>query len=362
MQLSEKVKNLPSTPGVYLMKDSHGSIIYVGKSKHLKQRVQTYFQNSKNHSPKIRKLVHHIKDFEYRLTDTEFEAFILECHLIKELKPIYNTQMKNPHSYTYIAISKEGANRKIKTTQYPNINDNHLYFGPYTSKSIVEKAIQGLKECFKIDCNHASKKGSPCLNYSLGLCMGICLGGSAVEKYNTLIDQIITLLNGSDRSLLLEMEKKMANASECFNFERAAKYRDWINAINSLINKEKVIEFTMENKNIAIIEYLNEDSFKLFLIKGKEILYHTKYYLKNENIEHLSAMIKENILTYFHIKTPYSTKEISKDEIDEAQIIYRYLKSSLCNYIFIPDNWLTPKNITKIDKKLSKLLSNQNHY
>ena len=106
MNLTEKVKNLPSSPGVYLMKDSRGSIIYVGKSKHLKQRVQSYFQNSKNHSPKIIKLVNHLKDFDYILTDTEFEAFLLECQLIKEIKPIYNTQMKNPLSYAYIVIKR----------------------------------------------------------------------------------------------------------------------------------------------------------------------------------------------------------------------------------------------------------------
>ena len=358
MNLKEKIKSLPSSPGVYLMKDSHGSIIYVGKSKHLKQRVQSYFQNSKNHPPKIIKLVNHLKDFDYILTDTEFEAFMLECQLIKEIKPIYNTQMKNPLSYAYIVIKRNGKNRIIETTNYPIQNDGHLYFGPYTSKSTVEKAVQGLKECFKIDCSSPSNKGTPCLNYTLGLCMGMCLGGKAVEQYNLLIDQIIRLLNGSDRSLLAEMEQRMADAAETFHFEKAAKYRDHINTVKSLLNKEKMIEFTLENKNMAIIEYLNDHSFKLFLIKGKEILYRKKYFLENKDIEHLCSIIKESILTYFHKRTPILTKEISRDEIDEAQIIYRYLKSSLCNYMIIPEKWLNPKNISKIDKKLTSILSN----
>ncbi len=358
MNLTEKVKSLPSSPGVYLMKDSHDSILYVGKSKHLKQRVQSYFQNSKNHPPKIVKLVKHLKDFDYILTDTEFEAFLLECQLIKELKPIYNTQMKNPLSYAYIVIKRNGTNSIIETTHDPIPNEGHLYFGPYTSKSTVEKAVQGLKECFKIDCSSPAKKGTPCLNYTLGLCMGMCLGGKAVEQYNILMDQIIRLLNGSDRSLLVEMEQRMADEAENFHFEKAAKYRDHIQAVKSLLNKEKMIEFTLENKNMAIIEYLNDHSFKLFLIKGKEILYRKKYFLENEDIEHLCSIIKEAILTYFPKKTPYSTKEISRDEIDEAQIIYRYLKESLCSSITIPEKWLNPKNISNIDKKLTLILSN----
>ena len=361
MNLTEKVKNLPSSPGVYLMKDSRGNIIYVGKSKHLKQRVQSYFQNSKNHSPKIIKLVNHLKDFNYLLTDTEFEAFLLECQLIKEIKPIYNTQMKNPLSYAYIVIKRDGKNRIIETTNSFKQNDGHLYFGPYTSKSTVEKAVQGLKECFKIDCSSPSNKGTPCLNYTLGLCMGMCLGGKVVEQYDSLIDQIIRLLNGTDQSLLAEMEQRMADAAETFQFEKAAKYRDHIHAVKSLLNKEKMIEFTLENKNMAIIEYLNDHSFKLFLIKGKEILYRQKYFLENEDIEHLCSIIKEPILTYFHKKTPNPTKEISRDELDEAQIIYRYLKSSLCSYITIPEKWLTPRNISKIDKKLISIISNDKY-
>jgi len=188
--------------------------------------------------------------------------------------------------------------------------------------------------------------------------MGMCLGGKAVEQYNLLIDQIIRLLNGSDRSLLAEMEQRMADAAETFHFEKAAKYRDHINTVKSLLNKEKMIEFTLENKNMAIIEYLNDHSFKLFLIKGKEILYCKKHFLENKDIEHLCSIIKESILTYFHKRTPILTKEISRDEIDEAQIIYRYLKSSLCNYMIIPEKWLNPKSISKIDKSLTSILSN----
>lgn len=309
MDLKEKARSLPTSPGVYLMKDSHNGIIYVGKSKNLKQRVQSYFQHSKAHSRKIEKLVKNIKDFDFILTDTEFEAFMLECQLIKEIKPFYNKLMKNPLSYTYIVIQMNKKYRKIEITNFPIEKEDHLYFGPFTSKSTVERAFQGLKECFKINCSTPSKKNTPCLNYTLGLCIGMCLGGSAVEQYNRIIDQIIDLFNGSDTSLLERMQERMLHASEEFDFETATKYRDCINAIKALLNKEKVIAFTEANKNIITLEYLNESSFKLFLIKGRRVLYSEKYFLQNQNIEQLSQMIKKTILTYLQTEIPTQQRD-----------------------------------------------------
>lgn len=145
MNTADKAKQLPSSPGVYLMKDSSGSIIYVGKSKNLKNRVQSYFQNSKNHTKKVEKLVHHLKDFDFIVTDTEFEAFLLECKLIKEYRPFYNKMMKNPEWYTYIRIHME---KGMELSSQMNKNDHYQYFGPYTSKSTAEKALQGLKDFF----------------------------------------------------------------------------------------------------------------------------------------------------------------------------------------------------------------------
>jgi excinuclease ABC subunit C len=352
MYLKEKARSLPTSPGVYLMKDSHNGIIYVGKSKNLKQRVQSYFQHSKTHSRKVERLVKNIKDFDFILTDTEFEAFMLECQLIKEIKPFYNKLMKNPLSYTYIVIQMNEKYRKIEITNDPIKKDDHLYFGPFTSKSTVDKAIQGLKECFKINCSSPSKKNTPCLNYTLGLCIGMCLGGSAVEQYNRIIDQIIDLFNGSDMSLLEKMQERMLQASEKFDFETATKYRDCIHATHALLNKEKVIAFTEANKNIVTLEYLNKGSFKLFLIKGKKVLYRKKYFLENQGVEQLNQTIKETILTYFKTKAPHPAKGLNRDEVDEAQIIYSYLKSNNCCYRILPEN------LADIDEEINKLISN----
>ncbi|WP_331280310.1 GIY-YIG nuclease family protein [Bacillus sp. UNC438CL73TsuS30] len=352
--LKDKIKCLPTSPGVYLMKDSHGNIIYVGKAKNLKRRVQSYFQNSKAHSQKIVKLKNNIKDLDYILTDTEFEAFMLECHLIKETKPFFNRKMKNPRSYTYIVIKTDKKVPNIDVTNNLIFNQKHLYFGPYINKYTVEKAISNLKEFKKILCTNLTKRNAPCLNYSLGLCNGICLGHpTGLEQYNNSINDIIALLNSTDLSILGEMNEKMVQASEIFDFEMASKYRDFIDSINFILNKEKVIEFTEANKNIAVIEYLQDRTLKLFLIKGNRVLYSDKYCFAS--LIELCPLIKKDILTYFQKGDSDESHKISKDEIDEAQIIYSYLKSSTSKHLIIPGYWLNSEN-DALDREIKKLL------
>ncbi len=356
--LTEKAKKLPFSPGVYLMKDSVGHIIYVGKAKQLKNRVRSYFQNAKNDSPKVNKLKKHLKDFDFILTDTEFEAFLLECQLIKEYQPLYNRMMKNPQSFTYIAFKMDKEYRKIEITSNLNLveNDGHLYFGPFTSMNHVERAVQGIKDCFQLNCSNPSRKNTACLNYSLGLCIGMCLGGPAVQQYNEIIDKFIAFLQGKDRRILDEMKEMMATASENDDFEAASKYRDYLQAVNALLTKEKVIEFTEENHNLLIIEKLNETTIKLFLIKRTTVLFSQRIPL--ENIELLGEKIKTNIITYFKNHPSIPSIDISKDEIDEAQIIYSYLKSNNCSYSIIPEKWLDSENHPSIELAVNKLLRN----
>jgi len=354
MNLKEKVKNLPLTPGVYLMEDSQGRIIYVGKAKKLKNRVRSYFQNSKAHPQKIKKLKANIADFKYIPTDTEFEAFLLECKMIREIKPMFNRMMKNPQSYSYIMIQMDGDDQKFEITNNLKNDGNH-YFGPFTSKHTVEKAIQGIKEYFKISCSNTTNKNSPCLNYSLGRCMGLCFSAAASEQYKSILKKIIDLLNGTDMHILEEMKQRMENASLNFDFETAANYRDNLDTIHSLINKEKVIEFTEANKNIIILESLEDNIYKLFLIKGNKVLFSEKYNTKELTIEQLVWSIKQKILTYFKSDDD-TTIEVSRDDIDDAQIIYSYLKSGTPNHIVIPDHWDGFDSNTKIDDFLTNTL------
>jgi excinuclease ABC subunit C len=353
MNLKEKVKNLPSSPGVYLMKDSNAQIIYVGKAKNLKNRVRSYFQNSKSHTQKIIKLKASLKDFDFILTDTEFEAFMLECKLIKEMKPIFNRMMKSPQSYIYIRIYLDRGYQRMEICKNPDKQDS-LYFGPYTSKQTVEKALQGMKDFYKINCNTPSNKNTPCLNYSLGLCLGMCKGGTALDQYNERLNKILALLQGLDTSLLSDLEQRMTEASEKFDFEAAVKYRDTLEAIHSLLNKEKVIEFTECNRNIAVIERLTDCTSKLFLIKNNKIIFSEKF--SCSEVESVHKTVKANIVTIFKSSEDQSFKKISRDEIDAAQIIYSYLKGSHCSYIIISEQLLETTNNALLDDEIYRLI------
>ncbi|BAH06588.1 hypothetical protein CKR_1537 [Clostridium kluyveri NBRC 12016] len=361
MDLKEKIKELPSSPGVYLMKDSLNSIIYVGKSKNLKNRIASYFQNSKSHTPKVLKLVKNLRDFDYILTDTEFEAFMLECKLIKQIKPIYNKQMKNTQAYCYIKINQKYPDIKI-SNEYVK-NDGNLYFGPYPSRNTVERGIQGIKECCKIFCSNNFKKASYCLNYSLDLCLGMCLDSTVEKQYSTILDKIINLLNGTDKSILKEMEYTMNKASDKFNFENAAKYRDYISSVNYLLNRANICKFVKKNKNIAFLEHLEHNNIKFFLIKGNKVIFSKKYYLENIDFQKLKSSVKSNILFYFNNKAIKKSIELHKEKMDESQIIYSYLRSKSINrtYVVISSKWLNNLNDTSIDKAINKLLFSISH-
>ena len=279
MDVREKAKKLPASPGVYIMLDSDGTIIYVGKSKALKNRVSSYFQNSKAHSPKVIKMVRNLKDFEYIVTDTEFEALLLECKLIRQIKPVYNRLMKNTKGYCYIKINMTDKYPKIETCNKTDKNSENIYFGPYTSSNTVDRALEGVKENCKILCStNLSKRHSSCLNYYLGSCIGMCTADDLTEQYSA-----------------------------------------------------KSVQFSKENDNLAVMEHLTESTVKFILLKGNNIIFSEKYNLKKDFLDEL----KKEIL--FHFNNDELRGEIGIDEIDEMNIIYSYLKNETnnCKYEII---------------------------
>ncbi|WP_379137439.1 UvrB/UvrC motif-containing protein [Paenibacillus sp. sgz500958] len=357
MNLTEKVKNLPLSPGVYLMKDSLGHIIYVGKAKQLKKRVQSYFYNSKGHSPKVKQLVAHIRDLEYRLTDTEFEAFMLECQLIHEIKPMYNRKMKNPLNYTYIAIRTNHAYSRIEVTSDMDVQEGTLLFGPYTSRSTVERAVRGLEESMKILCSGSSGKHSLCWNHSLGLCIGVCAGGEALIQYTNIRSRIIALLDGSDSGVLDEMEQRMLQAAENFDFEAAAKMRDYIGAVRFLQQKEKVTRFAGENRRFAVLEGMDDNLLKLLLIQGCRLVGQQRIETENLGNDALRSILCSFIREVFGTLPLQTSLEISRHEIDEAQIIYSYLKSSSCSHLEVPAEWTRPEPEDGLEEAVEQLLA-----
>ncbi|MBT2679888.1 UvrB/UvrC motif-containing protein [Bacillus sp. ISL-35] len=336
------------------MKDQKGTVIYVGKAKSLKKRVQTYFQNSAAHPQKIKKMVANINDFHVLHTDTEFEAFLLECKLIKELQPLFNKKMKSHLPYSYIAIKMDGPFRKISIASEISEAGGTIYFGPYTSMIYVKKAIENLKEYFKINCLHPLK-GSPCLNYTLGKCNGLCLGGSRVEEYNRIVEKFISFLQGFDTEILDEIEKKMNQASEEYQFEEAAKYRNYMKSLSILLYKENMIQFTGGNKNIVVVERINDRTLKVFLIKGHNVIFSKQYH--PEKFRHLSEKIKDTILYFFQENDKRKPVVIGKEELDEAQIIYSYLNGGNARFIVIPEEWLDDSESEKLDESINQLLN-----
>ncbi|MWV42141.1 excinuclease ABC subunit C [Paenibacillus sp. HJL G12] len=359
--VQEKVQNLPLTPGVYLMKDAQGGIIYVGKSKSLRKRVQSYFYNNKSHAPKIKKLVRHVKDLEIIQTDTEFEAFMLECSLIHRYKPMYNRKMKNPLAYTYIMIPTGEGLRRIEATNVPEAAGNRAMFGPYTaSRHTIEKAVQEIQDCLKIACGHTAASASkPCLNYSLGLCLGMCLGGDSLREYNQLMERFIGLLEGSDLGLQEEMEKRMTEAAERCDFESAAKWRDCLKSVQYLRQKEKVIGFAEQNRNIVIYERVEDKTIKLFLIKRSTVLFSEKFQVTGKELKVLQTEIKNLVWAYFKQDESAFSAEVGRDEMDEAQIVFSYLQNSAGRYLVIPDQWLGMDDQGTLDQNLEKWLSHQ---
>ncbi|MFD2410047.1 UvrB/UvrC motif-containing protein [Paenibacillus rhizoplanae] len=357
-QLTDKVAGLPLTPGVYLMKDGLGHVIYVGKAKQLRKRVQSYFYNNKGHSPKVKQLVKHIRDLDYRLTDTELEAFMLECQLIKEIKPMYNRKMKNPLAYSYISIVDKAPYRQIEIGYEPSTEAGSLVYGPYTSRSTVERAVLGIKESQRILCSSPHSRSSRCLNHSLGLCIGMCGGGeAAVLQYEAVIDEMICLLEGRDSGIVAGLEARMEEAALRFDFETAAKFRDYLGAVHSLLQKEQVIEFTGANKNIIVLEPVDEQSHKLILIKGSMILYRTLLARDALNEGQLTGMIAASAREVFRSSSQTAaTEEMSRHKIDEAQIIYSYLKSSSSHYLLVPPEWLEDEDVTGLEEGIAELV------
>ena len=241
--IKENLKRLPDKPGVYMHKDALGHVIYVGKAVSLKNRVRQYFQSQTNMAPKVRSMVAHIEEFEYITTDSEMEALILECNLIKKYMPKYNVLLRDDKTYPYIKVTmREEYPRIVKTRRI--VDDGAKYFGPYSDVGAVNEIIDMLNEIYVL--KRCSSKTfpvgfRPCLNYHIGQCRGICAGHVSKAEYRDAISEVVEFLKGHNKKLLDSLTEKMMQASEALNFEKAAEYRDRINAVKAITEKQKVV-------------------------------------------------------------------------------------------------------------------------
>ena len=323
------LKNLPEKPGVYIMKNSLGEIIYVGKAKILKNRVRSYFQNSKNHSEKVRVMVKNISEFEYIVTDSEMEALILECNLIKKYSPRYNIALKDDKFYPFIKITtNDDFPRVFVTRKYAK--DGAKYFGPYTNGTAVYETIQLINKIFPIrTCNLIIKENGetirPCLNYHIKKCEAPCSGYITKEKYNDMINEIMDILNGKDKSIVNNLKTEMEEASQNLEFERAAKIRDKIIAINSIVEKQKIFK-TMEGDEDFIDVYQDEtDScIQVFFSRDGKITGREHFIFENTGEDSISDVI-EGFITSFYGGTAKVPKTIYVPEISDSELLEEFL-------------------------------------
>lgn len=300
--IAEELKKLPARPGVYIMHDERDDIIYVGKAVILKNRVRQYFQNSRNHTPKIRQMVSHVSRFEYIITDSELEALVLECNLIKEHRPKYNTMLKDDKTYPYIKVTVGEMYPRIMMVRTMK-KDKARYFGPYTSGQSVRDIIELAQKIYRIrNCNRNLPKeigsGRPCLYYHMGQCKAPCQGCISEEEYRENVRQMLHFLGGNFEPVTAMLTEKMYAASETMDFEKAAAYRDLLNSVKQIDQKQKITSAEMDDKDvIAFAREKDEAVVQVFFIRNGKLIGREHFYVsgvENESEgEVLAAFVKQ---------------------------------------------------------------------
>ncbi|EQF78854.1 excinuclease ABC subunit C [Clostridioides difficile 342] len=332
--IQEHLKKLPSEPGVYLMKDKYDHIIYVGKAISLKNRVRQYFQSSKNHTSKVKSMVKNIYKFEYIITDSELEALILECNLIKRYRPKYNVVLRDDKTYPYIKVTtNEDYPRILKVRRV--LKDKAKNFGPYTNITAVNDTLELISSTYpirscKIDIDKAIKnKTRPCLNLHINKCLGPCTGNVSKEEYGKMIEEIIMCLSGKEEKLMELLKEKMNESSMNFRFEEAAVYRDKIKSLEEMIQKQK-IDATVSDLNqdvVAMARAHNEACVQVFFIRNGKIVGREHFILEGV-MDSPRASILSSFVKQFYNEQEYIPKElIIEDEIEDSSILEEWLSS-----------------------------------
>lgn len=330
--IEEELKKLPAKPGVYLMHDELDRIIYVGKAISLKNRVRQYFQASRNKGVKIEQMVTHISRFEYIVTDSELEALVLECNLIKEHRPKYNTMLMDDKSYPFIKVTVGEAYPRIMLARKMQ-KDKSKYFGPYTSSTAVKDTIDLIRKLYLIrSCNRNLPKDigkeRPCLNYHIKQCNAPCQGYISQEEYRKAIDEVIRFLNGSYDGIMKDLESKMDEASEALEFEKAIEYRELLTSVKKIAQKQKITNSSGEDRDILAVATESEDAVvQVFFIRGGRLIGRDHFYLRiakeDSDGEILSSFIKQ-----FYAGTPYIPGELMlQEEVEEREVLEEWLST-----------------------------------
>lgn len=323
------IKNLPDKPGVYLMKNFLGEVIYVGKAKVLKNRVKSYFQKSKNHSEKVKVMVKNIAEFEYIVTDSEMEALILECNLIKKYSPKYNILLKDDKFYPFIKITVNDDYPRVFVTRR-FAKDGSKYFGPYTNGSAVYETLDLIYKIFplrncKLVIKENGEKVRPCLNYHIKKCLGPCGGHISKEEYGKMINDIIDILSGKETYITKMLKSDMEKAAEELEFEKAASLRDKILSINAIAEKQKIFKTMEGDEDFINIEQDEKDScIQVFFSRDGKVIGREHFIFENTANESIGEII-EDFIGSFYGGTAKIPKTIYAPQIDNFDLMEEYL-------------------------------------
>ena len=335
-----QLKILPDKPGVYIMKNSLGEVIYVGKAKVLKNRVRQYFQNSKNHSEKVRAMVKNIAEFEYIVTDSEMEALILECNLIKKYSPRYNIALKDDKFYPFIKITtNEDFPRVYVTRNFAK--DGNRYFGPYTNGTAVYEVMGLIKKLFPLrTCKKAIVEGGEptraCLNYHINLCKAPCAGYISKAEYWEMIDEIINILNGTDTSIIKKLKLEMEKAAEELEFEKAAKIRDRILAIELISEKQKM--FTVKEGDEDFIDLYTDEKdgcAQVFFVREGKVTGREHFMIENISDDPVKEVISSFISSFYGGTAQIPKTIYVPEEIEDQELIEKFLTEKRGSKVWI---------------------------
>lgn len=336
-KLRAKAISLPENPGVYIMKNKNKEIIYIGKAKSLKDRVSQYFGSQNNHSEKVRQMVANVKNFEYILTDSEFEALVLECSLIKQHKPKYNILLKDDKGYHYIKITNEKWPRLLEVKQISD--DKSEYIGPYTSSSSIKSAVDLALKIFKLpDCrlDFSKKNNRACLNYYIKQCSAPCIGKISHKDYIENLKDAVEFLKGGDKNSIKKLTLKMQKASENLDFEKAAELRDKISAIKKLTSEQQkvILSKTKEQDVISLVKSKKISCFEVFRFLNGRLNDREEFLLNNLDIENDKNARYEFLQRYYSSKT----------QIPPIILIDKYPEDKA-----ILEKWLTDRRGKKVE-------------
>ena len=336
--IEEELKKLPGEPGVYIMHGEKDEIIYVGKAVSLKNRVRQYFQSSRNKGAKIEQMVTHITRFEYIVTDSELEALVLECNLIKEHRPKYNTMLKDDKTYPFIKVTVNEPYPRVLFSRTMK-KDKAKYFGPYTSSTAVKDVIELVRKIYMVrSCNRNLPrdcgKDRPCLYYHMKQCTAPCQGNVSEEAYKQNIGQVLHFLNGNYKETIDQLTEKMMAASEEMRFEDAAGYRDLINSIRRIGERQKITTYGEEDRDIIAVamdesEDLREQDavVQVFFMRGGRLIGRDHFFLRVARGD-TKAQVLSSFLKQFYAGTPFIPAEIMmQTEIEDGEIIEDWLSA-----------------------------------